>query len=155
MYRESCISFLPISCCSSRYELYYGECQERSCCGFGSIIKLLLLSGNSFYFDDGQAFSTPGRDHDKWGGGSCADLCKTGWWFFQCSLTPLTATGTTMPCKYSWDGIPGGTPLGDSYMMIRRKCTYWSLTPQVLVKWRHPKSSQTVCFHYLGINSSI
>ena len=53
--------------------------------GFSGKAGDALRSETFNWSADGQAFSTPDRDHDSAPGESCAVGQKSGWWFRKCS----------------------------------------------------------------------
>ncbi|XP_077976149.1 microfibril-associated glycoprotein 4-like [Styela clava] len=83
-------------------------------------------AGDSMTYHNKMPFSTRDQDNDKWGL-HCADFTRGGWWFNGCMHSHLNGNydgeGNTRagPAGLYWAHWIGGSSLGGSTMMVRKK----------------------------------
>ncbi|XP_061190564.1 fibroleukin-like [Saccostrea echinata] len=82
----------------------------------------MLNTGNANFDLSGIYFSTPDRDHDRWGGGgSCAAGNWGGWWFNLFRLFSLNGPWYPESWTYPWyPKITSGDSVRETMMLVKR-----------------------------------
>ncbi|XP_061170832.1 fibroleukin-like [Saccostrea echinata] len=86
----------------------------------GSLGDSMLNTGDPSHDLSGMYFSTPERDNDRFTRGSCASICKGGWWFNNCYAAFLNGVMSGFWTSPWTPTVRVGSSVKETIMMTKR-----------------------------------